>query len=256
MESFSTLKVASQRGVLTLTMDRPAANNSIDPVMLHELSHAFQMVATDPATKVTVLAGSATHFCTGMDFEAARQGMGNPTTDDNPKAYYALLKQIATCPQVVVAKVDGLANAGGIGFVAASDLVIASHKAAFGLSEALFGLLPACVMPFLIKRVGSQKAQWMTLTTQAITAQRAYEIGLVDEVGDNTADMLRKAMLRLTKLDTETIKTLKDYMAKLWIINQETERLAVETITALTQSEKVQHNIKNYVEKGIFPWNK
>jgi polyketide biosynthesis enoyl-CoA hydratase PksH len=140
--------------------------------------------------------------------------------------------------------------------VAASDIVIASNAATFGLSEMLFGLLPACVMPFLIKRIGVQKAQWMTLITQGISAERAYEIGLVDEVSDNPSDALRRNLLRLTRLETDTILNLKDYMSKLWIISEQTQKIAVDKITALTASEKVQHNIKNFIQNGIFPWSK
>jgi len=63
-----------------------------------------------------------------------------------------MLKSLSTCNKVVIAKVEGKVNAGGVGLVAASDIVVAHTQATFGLSEALFGLLPACVMPFLIRK--------------------------------------------------------------------------------------------------------
>jgi len=87
-----------------------------------------------------------------MDFNAVSKGGSQAALAQDKNGYYNLLKHIATCSKVVVAKVDGQVNAGGIGLVTASDIVISSQQATYGLSEALFGLLPACVMPFLIRR--------------------------------------------------------------------------------------------------------
>ena len=174
----------------------------------------------------------------------------------DPNGYYEVLKLFSGCSKIIISKVEGKVNAGGIGFVAASDIVIAGQGATFGLSEALFGILPACVMPFLIRRIGYQKAQWMTLITQGISPQRAYEIGLVDEISDNIDDSLRRSLLRLSRLEPAIVKDLKGYMNKLWIMDQKTQTLAVDKIFSLVNSEKVQSNIKNFVEKGIFPWEK
>ena len=190
-----------------------------------------------------------------MDFEAVSSGNDDLIQDD-PNGYYELLKQISSNSKVVISKVEGQVNAGGIGIVAASDIVIASKKASFGLSEMLFGLLPACVMPFLIRRVGFQKARWMTLITRGISAQRAFEIGLVDQINDHVSDTLRRNLLRLTRLETDTIRDLKQYMEELWIMDEQTQAFAVAKINSLVQSEKVQNNIKNFVKNDIFPWNK
>src|SRR5439155_22787849 len=94
---------------------------------------------------------------------------------------YDLLLQLETGSYITLSHVQGKANAGGIDIVAACDIVLADHAAQFSLSELLFGLFPACVLPFLIRRVGFQKAHYMTLMTQPISAQRAHTWGLVDE---------------------------------------------------------------------------
>lgn len=255
MTTNKSIQLRDQKGVLFVTFNRPEAKNSINSVLVSEIREVLTQAETDPSIKVVVLEGNATHFCTGMDFQAVSNGTEDLMADD-PDGYYEMLKQIGGGSKVIVSKVDGQVNAGGVGLVAASDLVIASEKATFGLSEMLFGLLPACVMPFLIRRVGVQKAQWMTLITQGIPAQRAYEIGLVDEVNGNTADSLRRNLLRLTRLETDTIRNLKAYMSELWIMNEQTQRLAVDKIASLINSEQVQHNIKNFVTTGAFPWSK
>ncbi len=255
-DTYQTIKVTERGKMIGLQIYRPEASNSINAMLVKEIISVIEQAETNPEIKVIVLSGMNDHFCTGMDFNAVNEESSGDIMSDDPDGYYNILKLFSTCSKIIISKVEGKVNAGGIGFVAASDIVIAGEQATFGLSEALFGLLPACVMPFLIRRVGYQKAQWMTLITQGITAQKSYEIGLVDEVSSNVDDAIRKNLLRLGRLDPATVKDLKTYMNKLWIIDESTQRLAVGKISSLVRSEKIQTNIKNFIEKGIFPWEK
>lgn len=254
--TYDTIELKEQRGVLSIRFNRSEANNSINSILIKEILEVLIDAEQNRSIKVVVLEGNKEVFCTGMDFNAVGKGGSDALIDDDPNGYYNMLKYISSCSKIVIAKVNGKVNAGGIGIVAACDVVIAGEQATFGLSEALFGLLPACVMPYLIKRIGVQKAQWMALMTQGINVKRAYEIGLVDEISNNTEDALRRSLLRLVRLETSTVLDLKDYMSKLWIISNQTQQLAVGKITSLMQSEKVQRNIKNFIENNKFPWDK
>ena len=255
-KQYETLIAKAFRGGIGLQINRPAAKNSINTTLIKELTQALNAVEHDPDIKIVLLEGLPDHFCTGMDFEAISEQGADAFVGADPNDYYNLLKHFSGCSKVIVAKVAGAVNAGGIGLIAASDIVIASESATFGLSEALFGLLPACVMPFLIRRVGYQKAQWMTLMTQGCNAQKAERIGLVDEVAPDLNDATRRTLLRLSRLEPATVKNLKDYMGQLWIMDEQTQKLAVDKIASLIQSEKVQSNISNFINKGIFPWDK
>ncbi|WP_103865518.1 enoyl-CoA hydratase/isomerase [Aquimarina sp. I32.4] len=256
MNTLSTIEVIEKRGVLLIKLSRPEANNSINTIFIKEILKVFIYAEKNTLIKIVVLEGNQNVFCTGMDFNSVISEGRDASIRVDSNEYYNMLKYISFCSKIIIAKVDGKVNAGGIGIIAASDIVIAGGQATFGLSEALFGLLPACVMPFLIKRIGVQKAQWMTLMTQEINSKRAYEIGLVDEITSNTENTLRRSVLRLLRLESSTVLDLKDYMSKLWIISDDTQKLAVDKITSLVESEKVQSNIKNFVENGKFPWDK
>ena len=144
--------------------------------------------------------------------------------------------------------------AGGVGLAAASDIVVSTERSEFSLSEALWGLLPCCVLPFLIRRTGFQKAYFMTLTTRTFTAREAFDIHLVDELTAQPDEALRKLSLRLNLLDDVTISDLKRYFRGLWLINSEMEQAAVAEITRLSALPRVQNNLRNYVEHGRFPW--
>ena len=90
--------------------------------------------------------------------------------------------------------------AGGVGLVAACDLAVAGPAATFTLSETLWGLLPAMVMPFLVRRVGPQRAFRLTLSAETIDASEAHRIGMVDELAENPEVKLRALERRLSRL--------------------------------------------------------
>jgi len=123
--------------------------------------------------------------------------------------------RLATGPYVTIAHVRGTANAGGVGFVAASDIVLADETAQFSLSELLFGLYPACVMPFLIRRIGFQKANYFTMMTKPISAMLACEWGLVDAVEPVSEVLLRRHLQRLRRLSKTAIRRYKTYMSRI-----------------------------------------
>ena len=253
---YDTILIQRNKGMLILKLHRPNSDNNLNAILIKEIMDVLQEVEKDPEIIMVIIEGGEKHFCTGMDFKEVSEGGKEALIGDDPNNYYEMLSFFSSCSKVIVSKVRGKVNAGGIGIVAASDIVIAEEKSTFGLSEALFGLLPACVMPFLIRRIGYQRSLWMTLMTQGITADRAAQIGLVDELTSDVNDAVRKASLRLMRLEPSTIKHLKNYMSKLWVMDAETQSLAVNTITSLLNSNKVQMNIENFVKKGKFPWDK
>ena len=94
----------------------------------------------------------------------------------------------------------------------------------------------------------------MTLTTQSIPASEAHRIGLIDELTDSIDDSLRRMALRLKRIQEETVKDLKAYYQKMWIITEEMQAGAVSEIHRLINKPGAQANIKNFVEHQRFPW--
>ncbi len=235
--------------VWTLTMNRPEKRNSFNQELMQGLSRALDEAEANADCRLIVLTGRQNFFCTGMDFEEVALGKTGEGQD-----YIKLLKRFASSPKIIISRVEGSVLAGGMGLVAASDLVVATPESRFGLPEALWGLLPANVMPFLIRRVGFQHAYRLTLTTETVTAEEAWRIGLVDTLSDKPADNIRRYLLRLGRLDEQTIVDAKAYFQKMWILSEEMEQTAVAELNRLVNTERVQKNIKNYVEFQKFPW--
>jgi polyketide biosynthesis enoyl-CoA hydratase PksH len=150
--------------------------------------------------------------------------------------------------------VRGRTNAGGVGFVAACDIVLCEERTTFSLSELLFGLMPACVMPFLIRRMGFSKANYLTLMTQPISARQALAWGLVDACEENSENLLRKHLLRLRRLGKEGIARYKRYVSSLDSSLEAWKAKAIEAnIEVFSDTENIQ-KIARFVKTGKFPW--
>lgn len=254
MDTLKTLHLVREPPVVRIKIARPEANNSINADLTRELLQALREAEADEALRIVVIEGDSKTFCSGLDFRDFSTGRGDAGLVDEARVYYEVLKAITLSPRIVVAYVTGKANAGGVGFVAACDLVIAGPGATFSLSEVLFGLLPACVLPFLIRRTGFQRAQQLALTAQPIAVEEAHRWGLVDEWDAQPEQLLRRRIPRLARTSPAAVARLKQYMHDLWIVRDETRDLAVRTIADLLGDEENQAKIRRFVNEGVLPW--
>jgi 3-carboxymethyl-3-hydroxy-acyl-[acp] dehydratase len=194
-------------------------------------------------------------FCLGADFKAIASASANAHDEGNrPEPLYDLWLRMATGPYMTISHVRGKVNAGGVGFVAASDIVLADERAQFSLSELLFGLYPACVLPFLIRRIGFQKAHYLTLMTQPISAKQACEWGLVDACEPLSEALLRRHLQRLRRLSKVAIRRYKSYVSRISAPLQELKSLAVAANLEIFSDTGNLQAITRYVEQGVFPW--
>jgi polyketide biosynthesis enoyl-CoA hydratase PksH len=264
--TYKTIKVHFQDSICFLQFDRPEANNTISSQLMAECAEVLTLC--EESATVVVLSGSPDVFCYGADFPAIAAAQRDPgrlllrerrpgdEQDDGPGPLYDLWLRLATGPYVTIAHVRGKANAGGIGFVAACDIVLADETAVFSLSELLFGLYPACVLPFLIRRVGFQQAHYLTLMTQPISAKQALDCGLVDALEPQSEALLRRHLQRLRRLSKTGIRRYKAYMSRISVPLHELKSKAVAgNVEVFSDPDNLQA-ISRYVEHGVFPWEK
>jgi polyketide biosynthesis enoyl-CoA hydratase PksH len=253
--TYETIKVQFHESICFLQIDRPQADNTISSQLVAEC-HDVLSRCEESAT-VMVLSGTPEVFCLGADFKAiASASKKTHERDDGPGALYDLWLRLATGPYVTISHVRGKANAGGVGFVAASDIVLADESAQFSLSELLFGLYPACVLPFLIRRIGFQKAHYLTLMTQPISARQACEWGLVDAYEPISEALLRRHLQRLRRLSKIAIRRYKTYVGRISAPLQDLKSLAVAANLEIFSDAGNLQAITRYVEQGVFPWEK
>jgi len=258
--AYETIKVRRQDSVCFLEIARPEANNTINKQLIVDLSEALS--ECEEWATVVVLSGSPEVFCYGADFKAMARmdpmltirDRHGEEENDTPGLMYDLWLRMATGPYVTIAHVRGQANAGGVGFVAASDIVLADESAQFSLSELIFGLYPACVLPFLIRRVGFQKAHYLTLSTAPIGAKQAMEWGLVDAVEPQSEVLLRRHLQRLRRLSKSGIRRYKSYASRISMPLRDLKSTAVAGNLELFTDQANRQAITRFVERGVFPW--
>ncbi len=253
MTPYQTLNASFEPGLCRVRIERPEASNAINSQLIADLGAVLARCESQemaPPVTVLVLEGSPTVFCSGGDFDA--MAAAGEVADATP--LYQLWLRLATGPFVTVSVVRGRVNAGGVGFVAASDIVLADPSAAFSLSELLFGVYPACVLPFLARRTGAQKAHYMTLMTRAFSAQEALAAGLVDALGDDVEALLRQHLVRLRRLGREGIRNYKAYRAGMAGDLERLQPAAVAANRRMFSDPQVQHDIRRYVAESKFPW--
>jgi polyketide biosynthesis enoyl-CoA hydratase PksH len=272
--TYQTLRVHARSGVQNIKLHRPEARNAINHTMVKELSSLLSELEGQEMIKIIVLEGQPDVFCSGIDFHEYiehAQDEARPDKSVMLSDFYGLLEQLSQSSKIIVSRVEGAVIAGGMGFTAVSDLVVAHENATFALSELLFGLLPAIVLPFLLRRVGAHKARLLALSTRPLTAKEAQGWGLVDACGEDTDKLLRPYLQRWRRVSPVAIARLKAYLTSLskasgFDLAEELERtrssvgptpkaLAVKTISDLLSDPEIALGIRRFVEEERLPWS-
>lgn len=183
-KNFETISYSFKDKIATVTLNRPEVHNAFNEVMIAELTEIFKKISEDELVRVAVLTGNGKSFSAGADLNWMKK-MINYSYEQNLEDSLKLAELfylMYSLPKPVIARVNGAAIGGGTGLVAVCDIAIASETAKFSLSEVKLGLVPACISPYVIRKVGEGKCREFFLTGERLTAKRALESGLVNQV--------------------------------------------------------------------------
>jgi methylglutaconyl-CoA hydratase len=194
MSAGGPLASALDRGVLTLTLDRPEKRNALSAALIDALHAALDRADLDAEVRVVLLTGAGNDFCAGADLEELLAS-AEASAEANEAAALrlgGLFSRLRALPKPVVAAVRGRALAGGAGLMTACDIVLAGAGAQVGYPEVLRGFVPAMVMTMLRRLVGEKAALDLVLTGRTLGAAEALAAGLVSRVVPD-ADLERDA---------------------------------------------------------------
>ena len=181
-EAEGVLLVEAADGIATVTLNRPGQFNALSNALLDELQTALDRIAADPSIRVVVIGARGRGFCSGHDLKEIR-AMGDTA---QVEALFAkcsrMMTTITRMPKAVIAKVHGLATAAGCQLVATCDLAVASSTASFATPGVNIGAFCSTPGVALGRSVTRKHAMEMLLTGAPISAERAYEIGLINRV--------------------------------------------------------------------------
>lgn len=170
--------------VAEVWLNRPDVRNAFNDEVIAELTQTFEQLAAQPELRVVLLSGRGKAFCAGADLNWMR-AMADYSWEQNRADAQRLADMLWTldqCPVPVVGRVQGDCYAGGMGLASICDVLVASSKVTFCLSEARLGLLPATISPYVIRAMGVQAARRYFTTAERLSAAQAHAMGLVHEL--------------------------------------------------------------------------
>jgi len=251
----SEISLSFSDNCVEIHLDRENNNNSLNAEILSIFLRILDEAEECSDCRVLIFRGKPGFFCTGLDLNVMSEDEFNSLNAEQDWSNYAdLLERFSSSSLVIISAVDGSVIAGGVGIVAASDLVFATNRSQFRLTEAMWGLLPANVTPYLIRRVGYQTALRLALTTETISATEATRQNLVDYLVNDLNVEIKKKKRLIGRLQKTTVGELKTFFKSMWYLDGSKEAEANRQMRQSMERQDVRHNINRYLESGYFPW--
>jgi len=202
-------------GIAEVVLNRPDKRNAFDDVIIQQLITALENVDADNNVKVVILRSEGKHFSAGADLGWMRRMADNSRQEnlDDSRELARLMNVLNHLSKPVIGLVQGAAFGGAVGLAACCDIVLATDKASFCLSEVKLGLIPAVISPYVVRAIGERQARRYFLSAEVFTATQAQEYGLVHIVCDDVEAMDARCNEMLQQLATngpEAMKAAKD----------------------------------------------
>jgi len=203
--------------VARIILNKPQSGNVVNSENLSLILKYLNDSINSDDCRVIVIQGREKVFCRGMDFKNLLSNSDAEISNDFSEPYKNVVKMLRNSPKPVIAKIDGDVLAGGMGIALACDIVIAAKSSVFGLSEVLFGIIPAYVFPLLLERVPFKKARFLILSSKRFNAEDAYKYGIIDEItDDDKLDKTEKDLIkRLLYSSPDALRITKKYSDEL-----------------------------------------
>lgn len=253
------LQLEEKNKVLTLTLNRPELKNAMNAELISEIREAFINISDD--LRAVVLRGSGPFFCAGGDLNWMKSSVSKSKKENEEDALNLarMIRAVDECPVPVITQVKGGAFGGGVGLVAASDIVISEQSALFSLSEVKLGLIPATIGPVVMRKIGVSEARRFYLTGKRFSAQVAREIHLIHEVvpEGSLSSVTRDYLNEFSSAGPEAVRTAKKLIRemageKVWkpTASEDTSKILAE----IRVGDEAQEGIKAFLERRSPAW--
>lgn len=253
--NYTTLEIEITRQIATIWLNRPEIRNAFNEVMIGELIKAFNEVSALENVRVVMLRGRGKSFCAGADLNWMRD-VAQYSYEQNYQESLQLSDcffTIYNCPKPTIAVVHGAAIGGANGLLSACDMAICDDETVFSLSEVKIGIVPACISPYVIKRVGEYGAKELMLTGKRIKGPEAEHFRLVNKsLSDIELQAYLDELISLLKSSgpkaMTQCKTLIDQVSNKITLTEALSYTA-QMIAEIRASEEGQEGMAAFLEK-------
>ena len=257
------LVLSSQQGaVLRLSLNRPSARNALSSGLMAALADTLEAASADTGVRVVILAAEGNVFCSGHDLKEmnarrAESDLGAASFAALFRQCSALMQQIVNLPKPVIAEVQGTATAAGCQLVASCDLAMASESAQFATPGVDIGLFCSTPMVALSRSIARKPAMEMLLTGEAVSAQEARRLGLINRVvapGALPAETMALAQ-KIAAKPRATVRTGKEaFYRQIEMPLKEAYDYASQVMTENMLDAEAQEGVCAFLEKREPKW--
>ena len=246
----------SDHGIATITFTNPAKHNAMDDEFIHYLNTILLEYTSRTDIHVCILRGEGKSFCAGADIEwmAKAKDYSAEENVEDAKGLAELLYNLYHLPQLTIACVQGRAVGGGMGIVAACDMVIAEKKAVFAFPEVRLGLIPATIAPYVISALGARFCKRLFQTGETFDGIKASHHGLVDELVDDSSEFdqhLQEIKVLIEHNGPQAMRAAKTFLFELnnKHINSDLINVTASRLAVIRSSEEAKEGLSAFLEK-------
>jgi methylglutaconyl-CoA hydratase len=245
-----------------LTLNRPTVHNAMNEQLIAELSEALHTIQSTTDYHVCVLQSRGETFCAGADLHWMQRSIhfSKEENKQDSALLAQVLQQLHDLPIPTVAVVQGNTFGGGLGIIAACDMVIAADHAKFCFSETKLGLIPAIISPYIISAIGERAALRLFLTAESFSPWDAKQMGLIHEIvpKEDLQISAEKMIAGLLRNGPAALRACKDLIRKQNTISNPAalQQYLINTIADLRVTPEAQEGLQAFLEKRPPKWQK
>lgn len=249
---YTTIVVADQSPVRTITLNRPERRNALTPEMLLELIAAMEDTPASDC-RVIVIAGTGDAFCAGLDLSF----LSGAEHRADAAQIARLFRTLYELPVPTIAAVHGAAVGGGAGLATICDFTLATPAAKFGYTEVRIGFVPALVSAFLALQIGDKRSRDLLLTGRIFDAAEALRLGLVTEIvaAESLSQRVQSLAETLTANSPQSLAATKRLLAaqnKAWL--DAAIEVALEANAQARATPDFREGVSAFLEKRKPVW--
>ncbi|WP_338751657.1 enoyl-CoA hydratase family protein [Janibacter alittae] len=255
-ETQRRVSVTTTGSVTTVALDSPHNRNALSGLLVGQLREALEAAAADGAVRAVVLTHTGGTFCAGADLSEASAAPEDDPARARADELVDLLRLIVTLPKPVVGVVDGHVRAGGMGLVAACDIVLAGPSATFALTESRLGLAASVISLTVLPRIDPRAASRVFLTGEKFDAAEAARIGMVTESAQDLTAALDTLTGDLAKCSPQGLRESKALVNHelLAHLDEHRDRVAAQS-SRLFSSEEAKEGMTAFLQRRAPRWS-
>lgn len=258
--NYQTITIdVDERGIATLTLNRPEKHNAMSSQMMREIALAANALDQNHQVRGVVLTGAGKSFCAGADLGWMQENFERSREDRIAESEILadMLQALDRLNKPLIAKVNGQAYAGGIGLISVCDIAIGIPEARFSVTEVRLGLTPANISPYLIGRIGVRNARRTFLNAHFFSGEEAATLGLLDKVvaADQLDDTIAIEIKELLDCAPGAVAMTKELIR--YVSTHAPDQIRDHTSALLAdcwEGEEAQAGIKAFFDKQPAPW--